>query len=113
MHRAGRKGRQAQSDVFGAIREWSRIADPISAVCDDGLPCHHIHFAGLVLHSQCAPQDHRVLVKLRSLAGFLPSFRAAHVGDANAGCRGVDEADVFFNHLGLVSSGFDAFGIWD
>src|SRR5258708_25473861 len=75
---------------------------------DDGLPGRHIQFTGFMLNPQRSPQDYGVLVKFRSLARFLPAFRTAHVGNADAGGRGVDMPDIFFDDLGLASRGFDA-----
>src|SRR5208282_1390630 len=108
MHGVRRERRQAESDVLGAAREWSRVADPFAAVRDDSLPGGHIQFAGFMPHPQLAPQNHRVLVKFRSLSRFLPTFRAVHMGHANAGGRGVDTADVLLNDLRFTSGGFDA-----
>ena len=63
------------------------------------------------MDSQGAAQDQRVLVKLRSLARFLPAFRTVHVSHADFGGRGMDSAYVFFNDLRLVAGGFDARGM--
>ncbi len=108
MHRLRRESRQANRDVFGAAGKWSRVADPFAAVRDDGLPGRHIQFTGFMLHPQRAPQDYGVLIKFRSLARFLPPFRTAHAGNADARGRCVDRADVFFNDLRFISRGFDA-----
>src|ERR1700720_2966960 len=108
MHRVGRERWQTKRDVFGAARKWSRVTDPFAAVRDDGLPGRHIQFAGSMLHPQRSPQDNGVLLKIRSLARFLPAFWTVHVGNADAGGRGVDVPDIFFDELRLVSGGFDA-----
>ena len=78
---------------------------------DEGLACGYVDFSGFVMDSQGAAQDQRVLVKLRSLARFLPAFRTVHVSHADFGGRGMDSADVFFNDLRLVAGGFDARGM--
>src|ERR1700675_72324 len=111
MHRVRREGGQAKSDVLGAASARTGVADPFAAVRDDGLPGGHIEFAGFMLHPQRSPQDYGVLVKFRSRARFLPAFRTVHVGNADAGGRGVDMPDVFFDDLRLVSGGCDARGM--
>src|SRR5271169_1769539 len=108
MHCLRRERRQAKRNVFSATRKWSRVAHPFATVRDHGLPGRYIYFARLMMHPQCAPQHHRVLVKLRSLTRLLPALRTTHVRHADAGSRGVDPPDILVNDLRLISSGFDA-----
>jgi len=87
MDGLGREGGETDSNVFSTTRKRRRVAYPFTAACQNRLSGSDIQCTGLMLNPQCAVQDYRVLVKLRSLSRFFPAFRAAHVGDADS-CGG-------------------------
>ena len=61
-----------------------------------------------MLYANDAAENQRVLVEFGSLAGFFPTFRTAHVRNADAVGFRIHTANEFLDDLRLGSSGFDA-----
>jgi hypothetical protein len=113
MYRFHRERGEADGDIFRAALIRCRIANPFAGLGDDSLSRDNIEGAGLairisVFDAQRALQHNGELVEVGSLAGFSPSRRAAHVGDAGSGSLCVDASDILVDQLRFVARGLDA-----
>ena len=107
VYRVRGERREAYGYVLRATRFGTRIANPLTPLRHDGLPCSHIERAALVLHAKESMEHERDLLKLGSLAGFFPPLRRHHPSDADARMSGIDPPGVLLDLLGLVTCGFD------
>ena len=111
MNGVRRERRQADRDILRAAGQGRGIANPFSAVRDDGLARLHIEVPMLMVDAEGAVQDQRVLIEVRSLSRFLPPLGTAHVSYTDARRLRVHAPDIFIDEFGSGSSGLDTSGL--
>lgn len=108
MNRLWRECRQADGDIFRAVRKWRAVLHPFSCLSDHCLPGADIQRALLMRHAQRALEHNREFVKLWFLPRLDPSLGTAHVSDTEASFAAVHAANVFIDQLGFVTRGSNA-----
>ncbi len=110
MDGVGGEGGEANGDVFSAFVIGCAVLNPFAGAGDDGLPCLDIKDAAFPGDAQHSHENDCVLVERGCLAGFDPTARTAHAGDAQGGVAGVHAADEFVDDLGFVACGLNPGG---
>src|SRR5262245_24938965 len=107
MHRRGREGRQADRDVFGALRLRRAVANPLGGIRDDRLTCPHLEDAAGMFDAKQTAKNDRDLSELRTLSGLAPASRRNHASDAQLLLAGARMPHVLLDSLRLATGGGD------
>src|SRR5262244_1914179 len=106
VHCCRRECGLTDSNVFRAAGMRRRISYPLAPMSDYSLFRRHIQDSAGMLYANDAAENQRVLVEFGSLAGFFPTFRTAHVRNADAFGFRIHTANECLDDLRLGSSGF-------
>ncbi len=82
MNRIGCKRRDADGEIFGAVR--CAVLNPFASMGNDRLAGSNIDHFRSCPNSKHSAQNQRIFVKLRALPRFRPARRASHPCDAYA-----------------------------
>src|SRR6185503_6924532 len=113
MYRFGGKGRDADGDVFRALRPGRAVLHPFTTAGEHRLAGAHVEDALAMGHAKGPDEHDGVLVEVGHLTRLEPAGRTAHVGDADVARPAVHPADVLVDQLGEVAGGGDACGSSD
>src|SRR5262245_11664124 len=108
MDQLRRKGRQADSDILGAVGLGRAVLHPFATMSDDRLTGTDVESAAAVGDAQQAPQHDSELVELRLLTRLDPAAGAAHVCDADLLVTRVYSSHILVDQFRLVARGLDA-----
>src|SRR5436190_16802343 len=99
MHRCGRKCRETDGDVFGALVPWRAVLHPLAARANDGLPGANIEYLTVSCHSQAATEHERILIELGRLRRLKPPGRTFHSCNAYRRRFRIHSTDEFFDYF--------------
>ena len=103
----GRKGGQADRNVFRATGFWRAVANPLAGRGHDGLSRMDVGDATFVFDANHAAQHDGDFFELWPLAGLQPSLWRDHSGDAHAGVPGIHLSRELFDTFGFIAGSSD------